>query len=114
PESEELWTVHASVEWSRAHLEDPREDVAAALSSALVRELAPLGLAGVDVRHAKAHRWRFARSRAAKHGGCLFDPATTLAVCGDWVESPRVEGALASGVAAAARVLAALGEAAAT
>lgn len=106
-EGEALWTVHASAAWSRAHLDDELEAVAAALSGALLAELAPLGMAG-DLRHANAHRWRFARARTATHRGCFFDPARMLALCGDWLESPRIEGALTSGVAAATRVLAAL------
>jgi hypothetical protein len=105
PEGEDLWALHASQEWSRAHLEDSREDVSAVLVAALLAELAKLGRLASEVRHAKAHRWRFARAQTPAHQGCLHDPETALAVCGDWLESARVEGAFTSGLAAAERLL---------
>lgn len=100
-EGEELWTLHASTAWSMDHLESSPESVAAVLGKAFVD--ARLG-GTATVVHARAHRWRFARG--AQKGGPLFDAARALVVCGDWRESARVEGALASGFAAANRLLA--------
>jgi len=99
---EELWTLHASEEWSLAHLEDTPESVSAALSEAFLAGHA----ASATVTQQKAHRWRFARGRtSSESGGALFDEQAALAVCGDWLVSARVEGALRSGLAAAGRML---------
>jgi renalase len=108
---EDLWTLHASSEWSRAHLEDDSTDVASFLAAALLDRLAEVERReGRDrprarVTHASAHRWRFARPAMSQHRGCLYDDGLALALCGDWLESARIEGALTSGVAAAARLL---------
>ena len=103
PEGEELWTLHASTEWSKAHLEDSPESV----SDALLRTFFDRhrGLAGTVVE-ARAHRWRYARGRTAgDQPDALFDEAARVAVCGDWLAGERVEGALTSGLAAAALLL---------
>jgi len=103
PPGEDMWTLHASTSWSEAHLEDSPESVRDVLTSAFVERHVR---GAVTVVHAKAHRWRFARGSASSAPcGALFDASSALAVCGDWLESARVEGALASGVAAAARIL---------
>lgn len=105
PPGEDLWTVHASAAWSHAHLEDPAENVTDVLVAALLTQLAELGRLGAEVRLATAHRWRFARPRIAPRKRCLHDRGAALTLCGDWLESPRVEGALISGRAAAEAVL---------
>ena len=94
---EDLWTVHASAEWSQAHLEQPAEWVAHQLSAALADTLSQ------SVLGAQAHRWRYAKPRVDTPVGCHVDAEAKLIVCGDWLQSPRVEGALTSGRAAAQR-----------
>lgn len=101
-DGEERWTLHASTPWSEAHLEDSRESVRDVLSTMF---LAQHGLGAADVVHANAHRWRYARGRATAPVSAARTDAR-LVVCGDWLEGARVESALASGVAAAARILA--------
>lgn len=109
-DGEDSWTLHASPEWSRAHLEDEPEEVAAFLSSFLLDRLAALApreareRPRAQVIHASAHRWRFARAAASPHRGCLHDDTLALTLCGDWLESARIEGALTSGIAAAASI----------
>jgi renalase len=108
---EDLWTLHASPQWSRAHLEDDSNDVASFLADALLDRLAEndrregRARPRARVNQASAHRWRFARAATSPHLGCLYDDAIALALCGDWLESARIEGAFTSGVAAAARML---------
>jgi predicted NAD/FAD-dependent oxidoreductase len=55
-----------------------------------------------------AHRWGLARVAEGIGEECLFDPTTTLAVCGDWCPGSRVEDAFVSGIAAAGRIAGAL------
>ena len=95
----ETWSLHASAEWSEAHIEDAPERVAVALVGAF-EELGgrmPLGWA--------AHRWRYAITESALDGGCAWDAAQALGLCGDWANGGRVEGAWLSGRALARRVL---------
>ena len=99
---EDAWTLHLSVPWSNAHLEDNPDAVCHAAAQAFLHEHAP----HAHVVAAQAHRWRFARARRKDGPGYRADPARSLIVCGDWLASPRIEGALASGLAAARRLLA--------
>lgn len=92
----EQWVVHASPEWSRAHLEDERDAVGAALVEA-VRALP--GLSTLRARSVQAHRWRYALVTEALGVPCLHDDGLT--VCGDGLLGARVEAALRSGLAAA-------------
>ena len=92
--NEECWVIQASPEWSRAHLEDNAETVAAAL----LAELAEAN-GGPLPRQlgATAHRWRFARSGTAGEEA-LWDAEQRIGVCGDWLIGPRVEAAYMSGL----------------
>ena len=92
--NEECWVVQASPEWSRAHLEEDAETVAAAL----LAELAEAN-GGPLPRQlgATAHRWRFARSGTAGEEA-LWDAEQRIGVCGDWLIGPRVEAAYMSGL----------------
>ena len=92
--SEECWVIQASPEWSRAHLEEDAETVAAAL----LAELAEAN-GGPLPRQlgATAHRWRFARSGTAGEEA-LWDAEQRIGVCGDWLIGPRVEAAYISGL----------------
>lgn len=101
--------VHAGPDWSRAHLEETREGVTAALTAELG------GLLGRPVApvHAGAHRWRYALVETALGRDCLYDPALKLGACGDWCLGPRIEAAYDSGAALAACLMADLGSASA-
>ena len=92
--NEECWVIQASPEWSRAHLEEDAETVAAAL----LAELAEAN-GGPLPRQlgATAHRWRFAKSGTAGEEA-LWDAEQRIGVCGDWLIGPRVEAAYMSGL----------------
>ncbi len=94
------YTVQASPEWSRAHLEDAPEDVVAALTAAFV---AASGVA-VGPAHAVAHRWRYARAEVALGEDFLWDAALQVGVCGDWCLAGRLEAAYLSGNALGIRL----------
>ena len=89
----EAWVIQAGPDWSRAHLEEEADAVAQALLAAF---FAAAGLAPVAPALLKAHRWRYARSGAARRE-VLWDPRARLGACGDWLTGPRVENAWLSG-----------------
>lgn len=105
----EHYVLHASAEWSRAHV-----DVAPALvEAAMLEELNRLllqWLPGQPLPRIFAryyHRWRFARraqSSPATNAPALW-PQLGLALAGDWLGDGRVEAAYCSGLAAAAGLL---------
>jgi renalase len=101
----ERWVLHATPEFSRAHLEETPETVAPLLLEAW-RQAAGVKVAPVE---AVAHRWRYAQAESALSEGALFDAGLGLGVCGDWCAGSRVEGAWRSGVALARALLASSG-----
>jgi renalase len=100
--------VHATPDFSRAHLEEAPEAIAAAL----LAEAAPLiGASDATPVHAKAHRWRYALVEEPVGQACLWDAGRGIGACGDWCLGGRVEAAFDSGRALARAVLAEGGDA---
>ena len=95
----ETWLLHASAEWTDAHMEDSADDVAVALLAAFA------DLGGPAPAAWTAHRWRYADTEPALELGCAWDAALGLGLCGDWLHGGKVEGAWRSGQALAQRVL---------
>ena len=98
------WVLHASPQWSSAHLEKSADEVRDLLLDA-VREL-PL-TQPFTVESAVAHRWRYALARQPLNCGAIWLGSKNLALAGDWCHGSRVEGAFLSGIAAAGRIMAA-------
>jgi predicted NAD/FAD-dependent oxidoreductase len=109
--SGEAWILHAVPEWSAAHIDDPPERVIAALSAEFEQAL---GGKVPPPAHAAAHGWCYAVPSEPLQVGALWDSESRLAMCGDWCQGARIEGAFLSGLAAADRVLRASGAAADT
>ena len=101
----ERWVIQAGPEWSRAHLEDEREEVTEALLGAFAAEI---GAELPEIVASSAHRWRYAKSGSAGEG-YFWDATLQLGVCGDWLVAPRVEGGWVSGRGLAEAVLASSG-----
>jgi hypothetical protein len=94
PAGPRCWIVHASVAWSREHLEADAREVA----QLLFHEFA----SGTGVRlpapaHLQAHRWRHAFVEQPLGLPCLVDEEMAAGACGDWCLAPRVEAAFESG-----------------
>ncbi|MEO0700179.1 MAG: hypothetical protein AAFY81_10775, partial [Pseudomonadota bacterium] len=64
------------------------------------------GLAPVTPIHLTAHRWLYAQPASLAGEPALFDAGQRIGIAGDYLHSPRVEGAWVSGVALAGHVLA--------
>lgn len=92
-------TFHANAEWSEAHWDDERE----ASTAALLAHAQPW-LGDAQVLEISPKRWRFATPRTIWPTACWthFDGAAPLVLAGDAFAGPRVEGAVLSGLAAAA------------
>jgi predicted NAD/FAD-dependent oxidoreductase len=88
------WVVHASVPWSRQHLEADATEVA----QLLLHEFATAtGVRLPAPAHAQAHRWRHAFVEQALGLPCIVDEEIAAGACGDWCIAPRVEAAFESG-----------------
>jgi predicted NAD/FAD-dependent oxidoreductase len=98
----QTWVLHATPDWTRAHLDAQPEAVCRALIDAL-RDLAGGTLPGV--RWSLAHRWPYSFAERPLGVECLWDPALGIGACGDWCIGARMEGAWLSGEALAERLL---------
>jgi renalase len=94
------WLLHASPEWSEAHIEDD----AAAVTATLLHAFAAWGGPAPEQVQATAHRWRHADTASPLTLGCWWDAQARLGLCGDWLNGGKVEGAWLSGRALAQRV----------
>ena len=100
----ECWVLHASPERSRELLDLPKEEAA----SMLVADFfAQSGAAPTAPIHLAAHRWLYAMPGAVEGEPARYDAEARIGIAGDYLHSPRVEGAFLSGRALAAKVLAA-------
>ena len=96
------WVAQAGPAWSAAHLALEREAIVALMLPMLCERLGvPVG----DVRHAAAHRWRYARVSVPLGRPFARDASGTLYAGGDWCLGPRVEAAWTSGDAIARALL---------
>ncbi|MFN4020078.1 MAG: NAD(P)/FAD-dependent oxidoreductase [Erythrobacter sp.] len=90
----EAWVIHASPARSRELVERPRQEVAQIL---LADFFAATGVAPASPVHLDAHRWLYALPAALPGEGARYDAAHGIGIAGDWLHSPRVEGAWLSG-----------------
>jgi len=92
-QADTAYTIQATADWSRAHLEEPAETVAATLTEAF---WAATGMQPV-LHTARAHRWRYALAETPLGEPYIWDANTRLGVCGDWCLAGRLEAAFLSG-----------------
>ncbi len=100
-EGPEAWVVHATPEWSAAHLEHAPAAVVPLLLAALEQAL---DLTSLPPYEATAHRWRHAFSDGIGQPA-LWNPDLRLGACGDWLMGPRAECAWLSGRSLAQRIV---------
>ncbi|MEO1220869.1 MAG: FAD-dependent oxidoreductase [Pseudomonadota bacterium] len=102
---EECWVLHASPKRSREIIDLPKEEAATIL---LADFLAQTGTTPKEPIHLIAHRWLYAMPQALEGEPARFDPERGLGIAGDYLHSPRVEGAFLSGRALADKTQSAL------
>ena len=96
----DYWTVHASPEWSDAHLELAKEDVSVELLACMEK----LGFNTLDAQ-VTMHRWRYASGSLESMIEYHYSAVDGLGFCGDWLHGGRVEGAWLSGMKLANRII---------
>jgi predicted NAD/FAD-dependent oxidoreductase len=89
----DYWTIHASPDWSDAHLELEKE----AVSEKLLECMKKLGFNTTDAQ-VTLHRWRYASGGLEPMIECHYSANDGLGFCGDWLHGGRVEGAWLSGM----------------
>ncbi len=102
-EGQEVWLLQAGNEWSQQHADSLPEQVIDALLAAFAqttgKPIPPPSLA-------QAYLWPHSLAVNPLGVGHLFHERLLLGACGDWCQFARVEGAFASGVSMAEKLLA--------
>lgn len=96
------YVAQASADWSRAHLELDRDEIARLLLPMVARHLET---ELEDLRYLAAHRWRYARASRPLGQAFVSNEGNTLFIGGDWCLGDKVEDAWASGTAIAQAVI---------
>lgn len=98
----ECWVLHASPARSREILELPKEEAAAVLLGDFFEQT---GVSKVIPIHLAAHRWLYAMPGKPDSEAARYDASQRIGIAGDYLHSPRVEGAFLSGLALADEIL---------
>ncbi|QFT78319.1 NAD(P)/FAD-dependent oxidoreductase [Erythrobacter sp. THAF29] len=99
----ECWVLHASPSRSRELLDLPKEEVGPILLQDFFEQT---GTTPVDPIHLAAHRWLYSMAEPVDGEPARFDRTNRIGIAGDYLHSPRVEGAWISGTALAEKMLA--------
>lgn len=89
-------TAHSGPEFARRYWDSPDSE----RIPAFWRMVQPHLAAGVELRAARLHRWRYARTLSQHPERAWFDTGARLGFCGDAFREARVEGAYLSGLEA--------------
>lgn len=104
----ESWVLHASPARSREIIDVPKEEAAQLLLADFFEQT---GIPAQPPIHLAAHRWLYAQPLKSASDAPVkdahFDAEARIGIAGDYLHSPRVEGAWLSGAALAGLVLAA-------
>ncbi|XP_051134907.1 uncharacterized protein LOC127254073 isoform X2 [Andrographis paniculata] len=110
--SSELWVLHSTAEYaqhiiSQAGFQKPSSALLTKVAEELFEEFQSTGLDISQPYFKKAHRWggAFPAASIAGEEKCFWIAQKRLAICGDFCVSPNVEGAIGSGMEAAAKVI---------
>lgn len=102
----ESWVLHASVSWSREHLEKETDWVLDTLLNEFFKQF---NLSRSETTLRKAHRWRYALAANPLHNDYLWDDRYRFAVAGDWLRQSRIEDAYLSGFYLAQKIVQSMG-----
>ena len=99
----DVWTLHASREFSTKQLEADSDVVTARLTESFATMVGSMP----HIRATHAHRWRYARATTRDRGdaGYRYDAASGFGLAGDALAGPRIELAYLSGIALAGACL---------
>lgn len=98
----EAWVLHASADWTAAHLDLDKPAAAGLLLAAFFDRF---GLAPAAPVWLEGHRWRYGLTAQPLGQPFVRDAAAGLSVCGDWCLGDSACDAFVSGSALAAAVL---------
>ena len=97
----ESWVIQANHHWSKDHCNGERHGLMETLQNAFWQalQLPPQPHAEIWL-----HRWLFSIPNVVEQPGTVVSNDDSVALCGDWLQAPNIEGAWLSGNLAARRL----------
>ena len=106
----ETWILHASSQWSEAHVNDDKETVAQQMQTEFARLLSlakSTSIVSATLQSHALHRWLYADCENYLTCGYQLDTQCNIGLCGDWLNGGKVQGAWLSGLMLAKQLIAA-------
>ena len=100
----DTWVLHASSQWSEAHVDDAKDTVAQKMLEEFTKILQfddclnTSDTAAVAPQSYDLHRWLYADCESYLMDVYAFDPEQNIGLCGDWLNNGKVQGAWLSGL----------------
>lgn len=108
----EIWVLHATADWSAAHVKDDKERIAEEMLAAFNQILSldnavkASAYAVTAPKIQSLHRWLYADSENYLSDVYHYDSVARIGICGDWVNGGKVQGAWLSGLHLAKQLMA--------
>ncbi|WP_415897929.1 NAD(P)/FAD-dependent oxidoreductase [Neptuniibacter sp. QD57_21] len=99
-----IWSIEAIPDWSQEHINLPKEEIEILLTQAFVSVKPEAKVLSVR----RCHRWLYSRHPKTEHG-MLWDEATHIGACGDWLLGGDLEGAWESAKKLSTKLISCLG-----
>ena len=100
--AQETWILHATSQWSEAHVGDDKSIVAEHMLAAF---LTLVNADAAAVQSHTIHRWLYADCPHYLTSGHELDLSQRIGLCGDWLNGGKVQGAWLSGYGLAHELL---------
>ena len=95
----ETWVLHATSQWSKAHVDDEKETVAQIMLAefANIMQRSSAAQHTIKAQSHQLHRWLYADCDQYLTSVYHYDKANKIGLCGDWLNGGKVQGAWLSG-----------------
>ena len=96
----ETWVLHATSQWSKAHIDDENEVLAQLMLAEFTHIIQHSNTAAppIKVDSHQLHRWLYADCERYLNNVYHYDKANKIGLCGDWLNGGKVQGAWLSGL----------------
>ena len=96
----ETWVLHATSQWSKAHINDEKEAIAQLLLAEFTHIIQRSGAAShaIIIESQQLHGWMYADCERYLDSVFHYDKTNKIGLCGDWLNGGKVQGAWLSGL----------------
>lgn len=104
----ETWVLHATSQWSKAHINDEKDTVAQLMLAEFTHIIQRSNAASqaIKIQSQQLHGWLYADCEQYLDSVFHYDNANKIGLCGDWLNGGKVQGAWLSGLKLAQYLLA--------